>query len=334
MKRAHLQFLVCPRCRHDLAVEEVSEEVGGHIRTGTLACSSCEERYPVERSVPRFVDRKNYAEGFGLQWTLHARTQFDSYSGSPISETRFFQETKWPRALAGETILEVGSGAGRFTEQAASTGALVVSLEYSDAVDANFSSNGHLENVLVVQGDIYEMPVRDEQFDRVFCIGVLQHTPDVERAFHALRPPLKAGGSLVIDVYEKPAGLRRFSAVRYWLRSLTGRTAPASLYRLVRAYIIIMWPLARVLGRIPKVGKKINWFLLVADYHGVYELSDSMLREWAILDTFDMLGPRYDSPQRLQAVRAWFDGGGFAQVEVHRGYNGIEGRGIKVSRGA
>lgn len=328
--RAHLSLVICPHCRNDLVVEEASEETAEQIFTGILRCSSCEHQYPVERGVPRFVTRENYAEGFGLQWTLHARTQFDSYSGAPISEARFFQETKWPRLLVGETILEVGSGAGRFTEKAASTGAMVVSLEYSDAVDANFASNGHLPNVLVVQGDIYEMPVRDEQFDRIFCIGVLQHTPNVEGAFHSLRRPLRVGGSLVIDVYEEPSGLKRLSAVRYWVRPLTRRMVPARLYRLVRTYINIVWPLARILARVPKIGKKVNWLLLVADYHGVYDLPDDMLREWAILDTYDMLGPRYDSPQRLEAVSAWFDRGGFAHVEVQRGFNGIEGRGIKV----
>jgi SAM-dependent methyltransferase len=294
-----------------------------------LLCPSCGHRYPIKRSVPRFVSGENYAKGFGLQWTLHARTQFDSQSGSRISETRFFEETKWPRDLEGELILEIGSGAGRFTEQAASTGATVVSLEFSNAVDANFASNGHLDNVLIVQGDVYEMPVRDEQFERILCFGVLQHTPNVMGAFRALRRPLKVGGSLVVDVYEKPKGFRRLSATRYFVRAVTRRIPPALLYRMVRSYVTISWPLARLLTRIPKLGKKINWLLLIADYQGVYDLPAKTLREWAILDTFDMLAPRYDSPQSLEDVRAWFQSGGFCQVEVQRGYNGIEGRGIK-----
>ena len=330
MRRAHLRYLACPRCRGDLGFEEVREEVEEDIRSGMLLCSSCEVSYPVEGSIPRFVHRDNYAKGFGLQWTMHARTQFDSYSGSPVSETRFFEETKWPRDLRGQTILEVGSGSGRFTEQAASTGAMVVSLEYSDAVDANFSSNGYLTNVLIVQGDVYEMPFRDEAFDRVFCMGVLQHTPDVAQAFQALRRPLKTGGPLVVDVYEKPKGIKRLSAVRYWVRPITRRISPAVLYPFIRTYIRILWPLTRALARIPKFGKKINWLLLVADYGGVYKLPNHVLREWAILDTFDMLAPLYDSPQTLETVRAWF-ANGFADVDVHRGYNGIEGRGVKVS---
>src|SRR5437763_11214620 len=110
-----------------------------------------------------------------------------------LSEKRFFEETGWSRDLAGEIILEVGSRSGRFTEQAASTGAIVVSMDYSYAVEANYASNGRRENVLIVQADIYAMPFHSWYFDKVFCFGVLQHTPDVRQAFLALPPMLKAG---------------------------------------------------------------------------------------------------------------------------------------------
>jgi len=56
-----------------------------------------------------------------LEWTKHAMTHYDSYTGSKISERSFFDETGWSRKLHGELILEVGSGSGRFTEQAATT---------------------------------------------------------------------------------------------------------------------------------------------------------------------------------------------------------------------
>ena len=147
--------------------------------------------------VPRFVPRENYASGFGLEWTKHARTQYDSYSGIPASEQRFFGETGWPRDMTGELILEVGSGSGRFTEQAARTGATVVSLDYSYAVDANNASNGARNNVLIVQADVFAMPFRPRSFDRVFCFGMLQHTPSPSSAFAALPPCSESGRSVV-----------------------------------------------------------------------------------------------------------------------------------------
>ena len=88
-----------------------------------------------------------------------------------------------------------------------------------------------------------------------------------------------------------------------------------------------MWPVARLIGRIPVVGRKLNWMLLIGSYHGMYELSDEQMREWAVLDTFDMLAPAYDQPQDVETVRAWFMEAGLEEVDVHPGYNGIEGRG-------
>jgi hypothetical protein len=62
---------------------------------------------------------------------------------------------------------------------------------------------------------------------------------------------------------------------------------------------------------------------------GVYPLLDDVLKEWAILDTFDMLSPRYDNPQTIDNVREWFERAGLLDIDVHYGYNGIEGRGTK-----
>ena len=59
-----------------------------------------------------------------------------------------------------------------------------------------------------------------------------------------------------------------------------------------------------------------------------------MLKEWAYLDTFDMLAPRYDIPQTLRTVRGWFSEAGLTEVEVEFGYNGIQGRGKTPAAGS
>ena len=96
---------------------------------------------------------------------------------------------------------------------------------------------------------------------------------------------------------------------------------------MVRGCVNAMWPAARLISRIPAVGRHLNWALLIGDYRGALDLSEDQLREWAILDTFDMLAPAYDTPQDLETVHRWFEAGGFEAIEVHFGYNGIEGRG-------
>lgn len=327
MKQEHIKYLACPSCAGDLAVTKIEKLDKDSIESGLLQCLNCKTTFDIIQHVPRFVPMENYASGFGFEWNKHARTQYDSYTGTNISQTRFFEETRWPRELHGETILEVGSGSGRFTEQAASTRAMVVSMDYSCAVDANYASNGHKDNVLIVQGDIYSMPFKANFFDRLFCIGVLQSTPDVKGAFFSLPKYLKPGGNLVIDVY-RYSWWTYLLLTYYWVRPITRRLPAETLYKLCEKYINVMWPVARWVNKLPK-GRHINRALLIADYRGVYPLSQEMLKEWAILDTFDNLSPVYDSPQSLKTVKSWFQEARLENIEVHYGYNGIEGRGTK-----
>lgn len=328
MKRHHLRYIVCPICKSTLRIASEVITDGDRVIEGELVCTSCAMAYPILRAVPRFVPLENYASGFGLEWTKHSRTQYDSFTGLPISEERFFAETRWPRTLAGEVLFEAGSGSGRFTEQAVKTGAMVISMDYSYAVDANYHSNGSYENLLIVQGDILSPPLRPGSVERCCCIGVLQHTPDPRKAFASLVTTVKPRGSIVVDVYKKPPWWKRWFYTKYPARFFLRGIDPERLYRWCERYISFIWPLSRTISRLP-FGRQINWFLLVADYRGMYNLTEEQLKEWALLDTFDMLAPAYDLPQLLTDVRRWFSEEGLIEIDVQYGYNGIEGRAVK-----
>ncbi len=328
MKRSHVQYLACPHCSGELDVQSNDSTSVDVITQGTLVCTSCAREYPVVRSIPRFVPLENYASGFGYEWMQHARTQYDNATGLKISERRFFEETKWDRSLQGQSVLEVGSGSGRFTEIAAATGAMIVSVDYSYAVEANFASNGNKNNVLIVQGDIFSLPVKRYSFDKCYCFGVLQHIPDPRGAFLQLPEFLKPGGALAADVYKKADWWKRWFYTKYLVRYFVKDIPPERLYRLCRSYINMMWPLSRFIAKLP-FGKQLNWFLLIADYRGSYDLTEEQLMDWALLDTFDMLSPAYDLPQSLEIFRSWFEDAGLEDIDVHPGYNGIEGRAKK-----
>jgi SAM-dependent methyltransferase len=324
MRFEHLNLLACPACRQRLVFLQNNADGRGIVTEGLLGCTSCKQEYPVIAGVPRFVPRDNYASGFGLEWTKHARTQYDSYSGIAASEHRFFGQTGWPRNMNGELILEVGSGSGRFTEQAAGTGATVVSFDYSYAVDANYASNGIRDNVLIVQADVFAMPFLPHSFDRVFCFGMLQHTPNPPRAFAALATALRAGGSLCADIY-KVSFWRTFAQTKYWVRPFTRRMNPDLLYARVRRWVDFMWPLANIIRRLPK-GYAINWRLLVADY-SFLGLKGEMLKEWSYLDTFDMLAPRYDRPATKETFCQWAHESGLSGIDAYYSPHGVVLRG-------
>ena len=144
---------------------------------------------------------------------------------------------------------------------------------------------------------------------------MLQHTPDVQAEFIALPPCLKSpGGRLAVDVYGK--SWRTWFNPKYWLRPLTTRVPIESLFKAVELAVPILLPLSRTLGRLPKIGSVLKRMIPIADYKGLYPLDDTQLREWAVLDTFDMLSPRYDQPQTPQMLQAWFERAELSDVEV------------------
>lgn len=327
MKREHIKYLFCPKCEVPLRLFKEQKSRNNVIEKGILQCSMCKSNYDIIRHIPRFVPLENYANSFGLQWTTHGRTQYDSYTNTNISEKRFFGVTRWDRNLSGQIMLEVGSGSGRFTEQALSTNAMVISMDYSCAVEANYLSNGKMENVLIVQADLYSMPFQKNSFDKLFCFGVLQHTPDPRRAFMGLPAYLKKGGTLVVDIYYKNMLLKQLLNTKYWIRPFTKKMNPESLYSVVRKYVNFMYPIAKCINRVP-YGRGLNRRLFfIADYRGHFDLKEDLLREWAILDTFDMLSPRYDKPQDIDTVKQWFKDSNLKNIDVYwTGGTNIHGR--------
>jgi SAM-dependent methyltransferase len=326
LNRDLLTILVCPSCRSALELGS-DQTVEGFIESGLLRCSVCPRDYPIIRGVPRFVSQDNYAESFGFQWNRFPRTQLDSVSGQPITRTRFFHSVGWsPTEMTGRLVLDVGCGSGRFAEVAASTGARVVAVDYSAAVDAAQSNLGRRTGVDVVQADIYALPFRDRSFDFVYCLGVLQHTPAVKKAFLALPPKLKRGGRLAVDLY--PKLLANILWPKYWLRPITRRMKKQTLFRLVERWTPRLLPLSRAIARIPVLGRRLRYFVPVADYKGILPLDDEALREWSILDTFDMFSPAHDHPQSAAALRSWLAEAGLEAADVFR-MGHLIGRGVR-----
>ena len=326
MKKELLENLRCPFTHKKLRLID-PVEVGGEIESGLLIAEGGTQ-YSIVRGVPRLVPKENYADNFGFQWNKFRETQLDSHTGVPVSRDRFYKSTEWsPDDLKGKTVLEVGCGAGRFTEILLSAGAIVVALDYSSAVDTCWKNHYRHPNLNVVQGDIYNLPFLEGSFDFVFCFGVLQHVPDVKKAFMALIPQLRRGGRLAVDVYRKRPGTIFWS--KYWVRPFTYRMDSERLFKMVEKWVPVLLPVSMVIGRIPVAGRKLRYLVPVANYDGIFPLTDAQIREWAILDTFDMLSPRYDQPQSAATLLAWLKEAGLADIKVFHPAH-LVGQGRKV----
>ncbi|WP_299453614.1 class I SAM-dependent methyltransferase [uncultured Microscilla sp.] len=259
----------------------------------------------------RLVQDDNYTENFGFQWNKFAKTQIDRFSEqSSQSKTRFFAVTKWDNQdLSGENVLEVGSGAGRFSQVVLDeTNANLYSVDYSNAVEANFKNNGHHQDRLqLFQASIYELPFAPASFDRVFCFGVLQHTPDVKKSVQSLAQMVKPGGELLVDFYPIRGWWTKIHA-KYIFRPWTKRMSHEKLLRRIEKNAGWMIRLSQFFNRIG-IGKLTNRFIPICDIKNTLppDLTKEQLKEWVILDTFDMFSPEYDQPQRVETVRQWFE---------------------------
>jgi SAM-dependent methyltransferase len=286
------------------------------------------ECYPIENGIPRFVKGVTYADNFGSQWNEFRLTQLDSYTKRPITRDRIRRcmgEALW-NDLHGKHVLECGCGAGRFTEVLLERGAFVMSVDLSSAVDANAANFPVSDRHRIAQADILRLPFAKGQFDVVVCLGVIQHTPDPERAIAALYEQVNPGGTLVIDHYTFTLG--RITSTkplfRYFLKRQPRDKAMAAVERLVDVFL----PWHKRLR-----ASRLGWFLLcrispvTTYYKSAPDLDETLQREWALLDTHDSLTDWFKHLRSREQIRRALQALGLEGVWCEYGGNGVEARG-------
>jgi 2-polyprenyl-3-methyl-5-hydroxy-6-metoxy-1,4-benzoquinol methylase len=308
----------CPT--HRASLDQQSDE---------LRCpSGC--HFPIVNGIARFVASPQYASAFGLQWRKYRRTQLDSYMGVPLTELRLRRclgEKLWD-SLQGSTVLEVGCGAGRFTEVLLKEGALVTSVDLSDAVEANQESFPQGPHHVIGQADVYALPFQSAQFDIVLCLGVIQHTPEPEKTFKALWHHVRPGGWLVVDHYTY--NLSHFTKTAPLFRQVLKRLKPESGLRATTALVNALFPVHKAVRAVYPLQMLLSRISPVQVYfHAHPALSMELQREWALLDTHDTLTDWHKHFRtRRQIARILVNLNG---VRIHcvNGGNGVEARAQK-----
>jgi len=314
--------LICPKSKTALK------------RSADMLVSNEGNKYPIKNGVPRFVDEDNYSNSSGEQWNNFSATQLDSYLRKSITADRLAKclGSDLQDKLQGKSILEAGCGAGRFTEVLLKQKANVWSVDSSYAVDANVKNFHITDSHKVFQADILNLPFKEESFDVVICLGVIQHTPDPEATIGMLYRQVKPGGFLVIDHYKyllswylHPAPLVRFFLKRF------SRRSPQGCMNLVKAMVNAMFPIHWLLW---KIHPKLNWLLNrispVITYFAAYpQLNREQHKEWSLLDTHDSLTDWYKHRKTIKQIKRILENLGVENIECRYGGNGIEARGQK-----
>jgi SAM-dependent methyltransferase len=220
--------------------------------------------------------------------------------------------------------LEVGCGAGRFTELLLAAGARVFACDLSNAVEANYENCSQWPNYFVCQADARHVPVLPNSFDFVLCIGVIQHTPSPEETIAALAGYVKPGGMLIIDHYSHGSELnflqRNLRRVLIRLPASISKPMALGLARGLLPLHRLSWKNLRGLWRLRAPLLKHSPLF---DYHDIFpELGDKLITEWGILDTHDALTDYYKHLRTCEEIEACLRSCGLTDLEVkHVGIN-------------
>ncbi len=303
-------------------------------RQGILQCPAG-DTFPMRDGIPRFVSGSGYAAAFGLQWKKYRRTQLDSYSHTTISEDRVRRclgEELW-RELAGKQVLECGCGAGRFTEVLLARGALVTSLDLSEAVDANMENCPASDSHRGAQADILRLPFAPRQFDVVLCLGVIQHTPNPEETIMRLAEQVRPGGWLVLDHYTH--SLSYYTKSSLLLRPFLKRLSPAQGLKWTERLVKLFQPAHKKVRRIHAAQIILSRLSpILTYYHALPELDNELHREWSLLDTHDSLTDWFKHFRTRKQIHRALHHCGLKNIWCEYGGNGVEARGRRPPAGS
>lgn len=252
--------------------------------------------------IPSFVPGKHYADNFGKQWTRFRNIQLDSVNGTTISQSYLEKLIGSPiESLTGKSVLEIGAGAGRFTEHFVRFASQVVAVDLSEAIFVNSALGS--ENLVAAQANLLEMPSMKVQFDLVYCRGVLQHTPDPVQSIAQLHRWVRSEGMVAFDIY-KPGTLGKLGA-KYILRPVIQRlftyeTFLKFLERYAAPLLRLRWKIKPFLPG--KTKNFLDFALPIYDYRDVFQLTEEQLIEWGKLDTLDAFFAHYDNPMSCEQV--------------------------------
>jgi len=270
---------------------------------GDYLCSSS-HRIPIRDGIPRLTPDVSYSANFLLLREKHAELQLDSRNGTTDRYDTILERTQWPAEFFnGKTVLECGCGAGPDTEILLSLGCKVIAVDLAgvDIAKKNVHDN---PDVQFVQGGVTDLPLKKKSFDIVFCHRVLQHTPEPEKTLAYILQFVKDDGAVFVHSYANTF-YQRFRW-KSFLLPITRRLSPERLYKIIKWYSRPFYYITNITNK-SRIGRQFNWFFVpfynFRRFPQFDNLSDEVMLEHSVHNTFDALSPKYDKPIRVSAMR-------------------------------
>ncbi len=299
MIKAVLDYFVCPECKNKLLLkDEVIEN--DKIKDGTLSCSVCDNNFKIINYIPRFISDELYVSSFGDEWHLFKDVK-NSKTQMSIDEMKNYLNLE-QKDIKDKVVLEIGSGAGPYLDVSARIfkAKHIFGIDLSRAVDAAYENVGEMDNVTIIQADLFNLPFKESSFDLVYSLGVLHHTPDTKEAFKAIAKYVKSEGVLSIWLYGN-YWIRKIKCQNWIRRNITGKLTSKQLYIFSKIASYLYW-----LYKIPIIGDGLRERFPIAMDKDI---------EVRALNNYDMYSPTFINYHYIDEVYSWFEEEGFTKIQ-------------------
>ena len=111
---------------------------------------------------------------------------------------------EWFRKLPKKSkVLEAGCGTGNYVVSLTKMGHEVIGVDVNKKrikIAKGYMKKYGIHTRKIVQGDLNNLPFENDEFNAVFCHGVIEHIKDSEKAVKEISRVLKKGGFAMISV--------------------------------------------------------------------------------------------------------------------------------------
>jgi SAM-dependent methyltransferase len=140
----------------------------------------------------RLVDR------FDTEWR-----DFDEVGTPELSEIfhQYFDVVPREALTPGQIAVDAGCGAGRWAYELAARGVTVIAIDLGLSVEVAHRNTANLGNVVCVQADVVQLPIRRGSVHLAYSLGVLHHIDRTVDALERLVSAVDPGGYCLVYLY-------------------------------------------------------------------------------------------------------------------------------------
>ncbi len=219
-------------------------------------------------------------ESFGWQWTWNNQMRSEADLRMRVADK--FGIT--PEYFAGKLVADMGAGAGDQSSYLLRQGAAVISVDLSSAIEVVSAKLRMHGAWFGVQADVTNLPMEAEQFDCVYCEGVIQHTRDSGLAVRELTRVVRTGGDVLAAHYLRTEPTSAWRRAKRKLSLGIYGLVRSRLSRLERFKLLLITGNLAALSYVPLLGALIRRTALAI----YYDLMPDFKTTWT--NTFDYYG--------------------------------------------